>query len=66
MIAKPITDFGDRPVPVASVEARSSASGTPDDRASGRQRDMKLFAAAYPQAMAVRYCGVGEAHTPSR
>ena len=55
MIAKPITDFGDRPVPVASVEARSSASGTPDDRASGRQRDMKLFAAAYPQAMVVRY-----------
>src|SRR2546428_13856401 len=55
MIAKPITDFGDRPVPVASVEARSSASGTPDDRASGRQRDMKLFAAAYPQAAVVRY-----------
>jgi len=27
---------------------------------------MKLFAAAYPQAMVVRYCGVGEAHTPSR
>jgi hypothetical protein len=43
MIAKPITDFGDRPVPVASVEARSSASGTSDDRASGRQRDMKLL-----------------------
>jgi L-amino acid N-acyltransferase YncA len=55
MIAKPITDFGDRPVPVASVEARSSASGTPDDRASGRQRDMKLFGAAYPQAMVVRH-----------
>ena len=55
MIAKPITDFGDRPVPVASVEARSSASGTPDDRASGRQRDMKLFDAAYPQAMVVRH-----------
>jgi hypothetical protein len=26
MIAKPITDFGDRPVRVASVEARSSAT----------------------------------------
>ena len=54
VIARPITDFGGRPVPVASVEARSSASGTPDDRASGRQRDMKLFAAAYPQAVVVR------------
>jgi phosphinothricin acetyltransferase len=54
VIAKPITDFGDRPFPVASVEARSSASGTSDDRASGRQRDMKLSCRVYPQAVVVR------------